>query len=348
MSVMKIILFVYVASICIGLPFVIKKHKRNKNILAELTAIVFMPIVLLIGGFILVQNWWYKDKPRPIPKELRQYLRSDLVVVNGERMPLAEYNLKYKKHVTLIDVYGSKHLESVDTKEIRTETYYQTLHFSDEIISCDDTKYVELLGNAFLRRDFSAISPLMSEETKFVMFNYKTINGGQNIIDYWQDWILRCKKDGVIVLYTIKWCKWFSQPVLQISPQSYADESVLIKVQNNCISLIERIPNQIGDMMIGGPYLNWERLDIEEIRDKLIDEISPKSNHIVCLDCGTASDSLKWYRVEWSMGFHGYVGDMSVCPHCDKVIEFIPEMRLRYEKPIFIEGENEKNEDFPF
>ena len=94
MSVMKIILFVYVASICIGLPFVIKKHKRNKNILAELTAIVFMPIVLLIGGFILVQNWWYKDKPRPIPKELRQYLRSDLVVVNGERMPLAEYNLK--------------------------------------------------------------------------------------------------------------------------------------------------------------------------------------------------------------------------------------------------------------
>ncbi len=349
MSGLKIILIVYVASICIGLPLIIKEHKNDKNVLMELIAIIIMPIVLITGGFLLIQKWWYKDKPRPVSEKYRKYLNPDLVNVNGVMMPLAEYNLKYKKSVTLQDVYGSKYLENIDTKKNRTEAYYQTLHFSDEITSSTDTKYVELLGNALLKRDFSAIAPLMSEETMLVLFNNKTIIGGQNIIDYWQDWILRGEKDDVVVLYTIKWCEWFSQPVLQISPKSYANDYTLIKIQNNYISLIERIPNPIGNVMIGGPDLDCKRLDLNKVRDRLENEISPKLNHITCLDCGTASGSLKWYRVDWPMGIHGFIGDMSVCPRCNKVIEFIPEIRLRYEQPMSLEGDDEfVNEESPF
>lgn len=54
MSKILIVLIVYAVLICIGLPLIIKYHRKNKNILFEVLSIIFMPIVLLVGLFVLI------------------------------------------------------------------------------------------------------------------------------------------------------------------------------------------------------------------------------------------------------------------------------------------------------
>ncbi len=335
MSKILIVLIVYAVLICIGLPLIIKYHRKNKNILFEVLSIIFMPIVLLVGLFVLNRKWWYKDKTRPIPKKLRKFLKSDCVVVNGTVMPLAEYNKKYNKTLTLKDVYGAKYADSVDVNDIRSEESFRSLNVSDDVNPFIDTEYLKSFGEAFLKRDFSNMGNLISEDATMVIYDRKTIVGAKNIVDYWKDWLLRCDNDKVIVECAVKKCKWFDLPALQISPKGYVNLYVILEIHNGLITSIMDIPNPLGSIAVGGPNLDWERLEIEKIQDKLTDEIDSKLNHIACLDCGTPSDALKWYRVELPMGIHGYIGDISICPHCNKVIEFIPEIRLRYDEPHF-------------
>ena len=184
-----------------------------------------------------------------------------------------------------------------------------------------------------MKRDFSNVEKLMSEDATMLIYDRKTIVGAKNIVDYWEDWLRRCDNDKVIVECAVKKCKWFSLPALQICPKGYKNLYVIVEIHNDLITNIMDIPNPIGSIAVGGPDLDWDRLEINSIRNKLFEVIDLKTNHISCINCGAVSKTLKWYRVELPMGIHGYVGDMSICPHCDKIVEFIPEIRLRYEKP---------------
>ncbi|MBR5957056.1 MAG: hypothetical protein IKZ99_01690 [Salinivirgaceae bacterium] len=334
MSIIQIIAICYAALICIGLPFIIKAHKKDKNIAFEVIAIVFMPLVLLIGGFLLFKTWMQKDKALPVPKKIRNFIKPDSVSVNGQIMSLAEYNIKYNKTLTLKDVYGAKYADTIDENDIRSEESFRTLKVSDDVGSFIDTEFLKIFGEAFLKRDFSNVENLISEDATMVIYDRKTIVGAKNIVDYWKDWLLRCDNDKVIVECEVKKCKWFSLPALQISPKGYVNLYVILEIHNGLITNIMDIPNPIGSIAVGGPDLDWDRLEISRIRNKLSEAIDSKPNHISCIDCSATSETLKWYRVELPMGIHGYVGDISVCPHCDKIVEFIPEIRLRYEEPI--------------
>lgn len=341
MTTIQILLIIYVASLCIGMPFIIKSHKKKKNIPFEVIAVVFMPIVLLIECFFVVQKWWYKDKARPLPKKLRKFLKPDLVVVNGETMSISDYNKKYGKNLTLKDVYGSKYV-----MQSEGDSSCETVTLEDKVAAQhEDYASIKIIGIALSSNDYHAFRTLMTENTTMVLYDNKTVVGVDNIIDYWQDWTFRCKKDGVHVKYTIKYCKWFSLPVLKITPQGYSSYYLAIKTNEGRITHIERMRNPLGHPVVGGPDLDWERLDIKKLKGKLTKEIDSKHYHISCLDCGTASSDLKWYRVSIPMGLHGYTGDMSVCPHCNKIIEFIPEIRYRIDNPSV---DDVPDDDVPF
>lgn len=47
MSTIQIIAICYVVLICIGFPFVIKAHKKSRNIFYDVLIIFYMPLVLL-------------------------------------------------------------------------------------------------------------------------------------------------------------------------------------------------------------------------------------------------------------------------------------------------------------
>lgn len=238
----------------------------------------------------------------------------------------------------------------LEITENNSENHYLSLNFSE------DLKFVSILGQSLLKQDLSSIAPLLSDETTMVLYDLQTIVGAKNIVDYWQDFFSNCKKDNAFVKYTVKWSKWFSQPMLEISSRcskGIEDWYVFLKIsyeeKGYCITRIEQIPKSIGDAFVAGPDLSWERIDLKKIKKRLTEKADPKLYHISCFDCGTPSEFLNWYReVDIPMGIHGYVGELSVCPYCNKIIEFIPQMRLRYEKPKFLDGEKPKTNEPPF
>lgn len=67
-------------------------------------------------------------------------------------------------------------------------------------------------------------------------------------------------------------------------------------------------------------------------------------NHYLSLNF---SEDLKFVSI-LGQSLLKHVGELSVCPRCNKIIEFIPQMRLRYEKTKFLDGEKPKTNEPPF
>ena len=71
-----------------------------------------------------------------------------------------------------------------------------------------------------------------------------------------------------------------------------------------------------------------------------VDDDEKKENRIPCLTCGMPSEKLGWYSSLFKAGCHGYSGVVSVCPHCQKVVEYYPSIRIRYAEPVDQEDTN--------
>lgn len=55
-----------------------------------------------------------------------------------------------------------------------------------------------------------------------------------------------------------------------------------------------------------------------------------KENRIPCMTCGMPSEQLEWHSSLFEFGDIAYSGDVSICPHCHKVVEYEPIIRHRY------------------
>lgn len=55
-----------------------------------------------------------------------------------------------------------------------------------------------------------------------------------------------------------------------------------------------------------------------------ISNLLPKSNRMPCLSCGKTSELLKWENIAFSNRGLEYHAEISVCPDCNKVIEYLP------------------------
>lgn len=89
----------------------IEEHKLWQVITVVLLFIVFSPIVILVVTYIAIEGTckriYYRNRPRPVTKKFRKYLKNDLVVNgDGKTMTIGEYNELHKTSYTLKDVYG--------------------------------------------------------------------------------------------------------------------------------------------------------------------------------------------------------------------------------------------------
>lgn len=83
--------------------------KIGKDILFSILGGIFFPVIIYIG----LQELYYRNRPRPLPKKLRKWLKKDLVVYKGKTIPLAQYNATYNKNYKLEQVYGKKYVKSL-------------------------------------------------------------------------------------------------------------------------------------------------------------------------------------------------------------------------------------------
>ena len=239
------------------------------------------------------------------------------------------------------DVYGKGYIESLTEEEkadITTEsTKYGILEVQENIPDSPYTNAAKILGEALLSGDFTDFGNLLDSDAEHISYNKETISGKEQVIEYWRGWRARYVETRKAKKFEVVYSNYYSNACLLMEMMVVMFFIIEGKVQK--VLLIQRHLNpMIGyhEDILEFPFdLNSIKHCLSELREPTeIFEPVATENRIPCLTCGTHSEKLEWHSSLFQFGDIGYSGIVSVCPHCQKVVEFYPEVRSRYIEPV--------------
>lgn len=314
-----------------------KKLKFQEHITMILIIPLAVPFLLLYFMYKGWQQFYYKDRPRPVPIFLREEEGRDrVIVINEETMSLVEYNEQYGTQYTLDDIYGKGYSASLkkDKDDVNTveSTKYGMLVFPDNIPDTPCTDAVKLLARTLLSGNFNNFESRLDTDVSCIIYGKETISGKSAVIEYWKQW----RKYNVEIHgrnFDVAYCNYYADACL-LTPHN----AFMLLVKDNKIKKILLVDIDLHSN-IGYEYETTTfRYDINSIQPCLSEMIKSTDiskpavleNRFPCFSCGTNSENLKWYNAQFARVFSAYSGYMSVCPHCNKVVEFYPEAQIRY------------------
>ena len=303
---------------------------------------IAVPVLLLALLYKGCRSLYYRNRPRPLPKKFKKYMKKDCVLdENNCTISIAEYNYKHGTAYTLDDVYGKGYIESLTEEEkadITTEsTKYGILEVQENIPDSPYKNAAKILGEALLSGDFTDFENLLDSDVEHISYNKETISGKEQVIEYWRGWRSRYVETRKAKKFEVVYSNYYSNACLLMEMMVVMFFIREGKVQK--VLLIQRHLNpMIGyhEDILEFPFdLNSIKHCLSELREPTeIFEPVATENRIPCLTCGTHSEKLEWHSSLFQFGDIGYSGIVSVCPHCQKVVEFYPEVRSRYIEPV--------------
>ncbi|MBM6669544.1 sel1 repeat family protein [Phocaeicola coprophilus] len=333
---MATLIFIYIAlCLCHVIRLFIKMHQGLKiSFLQFVVNTILSPLILVVLIYKSYKRYYYKDKPMPVPKKLRRYVKKDTVMHDHTTMSLAEYNYKFNKKFTLEDVYGKKYVRSLSLDEIANfDKCEDSISYEDNLP--DDMMYRVCKAFAQARNtdDFSDFENYLSDDVVFILYNKERIVGRNNFISYWKDYKRRNITDKVILNTTLKICNYYKRVAILDRPKGYSRMYLLFSLQNDKIVRAVYAPNPLhANSLIR--YCDLDQFPFGwSVLDKSIQEgtkIPSKHNQVPCLNCGKLSEDLLWFHVKIRKVDLEYIGDLSICPNCVEQVEFKPDIMVRY------------------
>lgn len=343
------IFLAYWISSCIAIYVIMKRRNSacsNTSIREHIVLVLLSPLALPIVAIVLLlykcRDTYYRNRPRPIPKRMRKYLKKDCVLdENKTTVSLSEYNYKHGTNYSLEDVYGKKYLASLteDTKEkiMEESASYGKLIIQENIPHTSRTTAATALGRGIVDGDFSEFEKLLSEQIVHVNYRRESISGKDEVIQYWKGWRSRYVETKKATKFEVVHSNYYSDSCLLLGSMV-----VLFLIKDGHIIKTLFTPRFLNRMVGHHDDMLDFPFDLDSIMPYLtkvktlseIDDDEKKENRIPCLTCGTPSERLEWYSSLFKAGCHGYSGVVSVCPHCQKVVEYYPSIRIRYEEPV--------------
>lgn len=322
--------------------FLKQETKLWEHLLIILLAPIALPIILIVFGYKACHKWYYKNRPRPLSKELKKYMKKDCVLdENNNTVSLAEYNYQHRTEYTLDDVYGKGYTESLNDDEksvITTEsTKYGLLDIQENIPNTPFTEASKALGNALLSGDFADFECMLDENVENISYKKETISGKDQVIDYWKGWRNRYVETRKAKKFEVVYSNYYSNACLLLEMMV-----VMFFIRDNRIKKVLLIQRHLNPTIGDHDDILDFTFDLNSIRRCLSDlresneifEPVDKNNRIPCFSCGTPSEKLEWQSSLIESGIHGYSSIVSICPHCHRVVEYYPEMRSRYIEPV--------------
>lgn len=335
MKTLSIILIIYAffLAVCVALAVHSRIQKKQgfrdkigQDILFCFLAALFFPVVIYFGCDAL----YYHNRPRPVPKKMRKWMKKDRVVFKGETMSLAQYNATHKKKYTLAQVYGRKYVSSLAPEEMADfDTFENTLKIEPNLSDDDYTRIAIKMANALYAENLSIVSPFLAEDVMMISYRKRTVRGKTAFIDYWNGVLQRIKADGQVSDITVKKNEFYRHTIVSIKQKDTDEGYIFFHLVSGMIKTAVITPRQQQPIMVRYYDLDRPRLEYERICHKLGEGLIPEPNRMPCLICGKLSEDLDWYRLEIDSGPFGHIGQVSICPHCHAQAEFYPEVFLR-------------------
>lgn len=333
---------------CIAIYAIRKKVKEAlwvsvwEHIVIILLSPLALPIIALLMLYRKLKNVYYKNRPKPVPKRMRKYLKRDCVLdEKNHTVSIAEYNYKHGTDYSLEDVYGKKYMASLskeDKAAIMDElSNYGKLRIQENIPQTLYTEAAKTMGEALLSGDFSTFENFLDVNSQHISYKRETIYGKRHVIEYWQDWRSQYVETRKAKSFEVVYSNYYSNACLLIEKMV-----VMFLIRDNKIQKILLIQRHLNPMIGYHDDILDFTFDLDSINPCLselweandIFEPIVTENRIPCLSCGTPSENLEWHSSLFKFGYIGYSGIVSVCPHCHKVVEYYPEMRSRYIEPV--------------
>lgn len=353
-----IYLYIYIASVVISFiialirepkstptvnieDLVIDQYERKSPIWAlAIICILLGPIMPFVFLYNFCKKLYYRNRPRPVPKDKRELLHCDTVLnENNLTISLSEYNLMHGTSFTLDQVYGKGYESSLSDEDKKQIRKFGEVEVSDNLIDDVYTLYSKKLGEAIVSGDFSEWDSCLNDDVELTIYENKTIEGSNNVLQYWKEWREKYFVTKKAFEFKVVHSNYYSRSCLLLSTMLAAMNIENGKVTKMVFS---------GRYIAGGYYSHHDDLvedspfDYSYIKKYLKpfnngdnNEQSPVlTNRMPCLSCNLHSEDLEWYSSFITVGIHGYPAQVSICPKCGKVIEYRSTGRVRFEEPI--------------
>lgn len=343
-----IYVWIYIACMVVMLA-VLLGFKSQLKYWQKVLAVLFAPLMivfLVIGAIVLIidhicKHGFHdilprrKSKAYPLDKEDFNFWSKDTIMAGTEKMSIVDYNKKFGKSITLDDVYGQGYSESLTPKDIFNCKVLIPKKFGLEP-NMPDYIYKTIsiaFAKSFALGDVSFIESFINDKTYLVLYKKEELSGKERILSYFSDWIDRATNDNLKVKITVKWQPNQCRPAVYIKPEGYKEMVLLFRVQNDALTDIIFAPSLLQDYGCMFHDIDQPPYSVEFISNFIGEDEATQDNHLSCPTCGTDSNLIDWYKFHLPMGIHGYAGKVSICPDCKRVVELVPNIRLRYEEP---------------
>ena len=279
-----------------------------------------------------------KNCPKPLPKKLRKFMQSDCVLdERNHTVSIVEYNYMHNTNFSLDDVYGKGYMKSLPENErdaiLAQMATYGKLKIQENLPDTLYTRASMALGRGIVDGDFDEFESMLSNQVKTILHKSRTITGKSETLEYWRGWRTRYVETKKVYKFEVAHSNYYSNSCLLLDTMI-----VMFIIHDGLITntiLSPRILNEMvghrGDLLDYPFVLDNIRPFIHKINNPSeAFENESNENRIPCLTCGKPSEELEWYRSLFEGGYHGFSGLVSVCPHCNKVVEYYPIIRFRY------------------
>lgn len=335
MNTFQIILLIYFISVVVCLAImIVGRRKASEEIkLVHVAGVFLAALVLPVVIWALVDTLYYKDRPRPLPKNLRQFLKKDVVSFGGRTMSISKFNATHKKQYTLEQVYGRKYVKNLTEKDIaQFERYENTMDVEPGLPNDYYTKAAVAFAKTYCSGEISNFLPYLSDSIRLVSFHNITLTGKEAFATYWEQKQAERKNNLDIFKVSVIHNEYCGHAVACITQKGHEDRYVFFRVADDCsdeikIELIVDTP--IKQHTGNSRYydLSFPKLDYDFLlkgigRPVVSDE--PIKDRMPCLECGRPSEELEWHNCDYDFGQYGIKGIMSYCPHCRTQVEFWP------------------------
>lgn len=225
------------------------------------------------------------------------------------------------KFITRFSSYLLKHKE----KKHFTTPIKHTLTISDYLFESKASEIAIAFSEACHQNNFNTFSKYIAENIVFVINNKETIHGKENFINFWITRNHKIEEENISIHTEIKHCILYNRPYIINEPKRrYKKKNcILFRINEDKITHAVYIFDPFSES-IGVHYFDITRppFAFDRFYDQIKkDTIPANKNRVPCLWCGTLSENLKWYNIDFIKDSYNYKGWISFCPKCKKVIE---------------------------